>query len=329
MLNLRYHIVSITAVFLALGIGLALGATFVDSVLINDLRGRVDDLEADTVALRAERDAAQSEAQDARSEVGDAQQQLADQTLIFDDLVAATASVGRLAGAEVLVVAPESVDAEAVRRVAGLIATSDANYVGTMWIAQEFDTDDEAVAAEIAQQLRLAASSPAFVARSLNFVVPHALLTSNSGGLVGAQPGETALTMLADLGLLRFDRRFGRTVAPQQMTRLADVGSSELTVVVVTDGVTAADLLVGWLSGVAAAGHDGRVVLAQLSKTPSQPPSGPAEAVRSHDAVAQAISTVTDIDEPSGELALVVALLELPAVTHRGGDEPLHGLAGQ
>ena len=30
MINLRYHIVSITAVFLALGIGTALGGTFLD-----------------------------------------------------------------------------------------------------------------------------------------------------------------------------------------------------------------------------------------------------------------------------------------------------------
>jgi hypothetical protein len=30
MINLRYHIVSITAVFLALGIGLAFGAAFID-----------------------------------------------------------------------------------------------------------------------------------------------------------------------------------------------------------------------------------------------------------------------------------------------------------
>lgn len=331
MLNLRYHIVSITAVFLALGIGLALGATFVDSVLINNLRGRVDDLEADTVVLRGERDAAQQEAADARGEVAMTQQQLVDQERTFSDLVSATASVGRLGGVEALLVAPESVDTEAVRRLAALLATSDADYVGTMWIADELAVIDDVVAAEVAEQLMLAGDSPAFVTRSLNFVVPQALLAPNSGGLVGAEAGETVLTMLADLGLLRFDRRFGRTVAPAQLTRLADVGSAELVVVFATDGVAAADLITGWLGGVADAGYDGAVVLAQLTdagdtRTPS---STPAASVRSDDALAQAISTVTDVDQPSGELALIVALLELPEVTHRGGDEALHGLAQQ
>ena len=45
MINLRYHIVSIVAVFLALGIGLALGSTFVDSILVNELKAQVDEFE--------------------------------------------------------------------------------------------------------------------------------------------------------------------------------------------------------------------------------------------------------------------------------------------
>ena len=56
MINLRYHIVSIVAVFLALGIGLALGSTFVDSILVNELKDQVDEFEIeqqDALELRA------------------------------------------------------------------------------------------------------------------------------------------------------------------------------------------------------------------------------------------------------------------------------------
>ena len=35
MINIRYHIVSITAVFLALGIGVALGSTFLDRATVD------------------------------------------------------------------------------------------------------------------------------------------------------------------------------------------------------------------------------------------------------------------------------------------------------
>ncbi|MEC8829048.1 MAG: copper transporter, partial [Actinomycetota bacterium] len=47
MINLRYHIISIVAVFLALGIGLALGSTFVDSVLVNELEDQVNEFETE------------------------------------------------------------------------------------------------------------------------------------------------------------------------------------------------------------------------------------------------------------------------------------------
>ena len=43
MINLRYHIVSITAVFLALGIGVAMGSTLIQRATIDTLENRLDD----------------------------------------------------------------------------------------------------------------------------------------------------------------------------------------------------------------------------------------------------------------------------------------------
>ena len=45
MINIRYHIVSITAVFLALGIGVALGSTFLDRVTVNVLDDQISSAE--------------------------------------------------------------------------------------------------------------------------------------------------------------------------------------------------------------------------------------------------------------------------------------------
>ena len=58
MINLRYHIISIVAVFLALGIGLALGSTFVDSILVNELEDQVDEFEAERREAITQKDAA-------------------------------------------------------------------------------------------------------------------------------------------------------------------------------------------------------------------------------------------------------------------------------
>ncbi|MCB1039855.1 MAG: copper transporter, partial [Acidimicrobiales bacterium] len=45
MINIRYHIVSITAVFLALGIGVALGSTFLDGATVDVLNKNISSAE--------------------------------------------------------------------------------------------------------------------------------------------------------------------------------------------------------------------------------------------------------------------------------------------
>ncbi|HSL60040.1 MAG TPA: copper transporter, partial [Acidimicrobiales bacterium] len=63
MINLRYHIVSITAVFLALGIGVALGSTLIERATVDTLESRLDEQEerldetdSENARLRAEID---------------------------------------------------------------------------------------------------------------------------------------------------------------------------------------------------------------------------------------------------------------------------------
>ena len=64
MINFRYHIVSITAVFLALGIGTILGSTFLDRYTVDQLdrnirsaEERIDDTEAENRRLEERLDA--------------------------------------------------------------------------------------------------------------------------------------------------------------------------------------------------------------------------------------------------------------------------------
>jgi hypothetical protein len=47
MINFRFHIVSLTAVLLALGIGLVLGTTFLDEATVKGLERQLDGLERD------------------------------------------------------------------------------------------------------------------------------------------------------------------------------------------------------------------------------------------------------------------------------------------
>src|ERR671918_510521 len=47
MINFRFHIVSLTAVLLALGIGLVLGTTFLDDATVDELKDQLEGLESD------------------------------------------------------------------------------------------------------------------------------------------------------------------------------------------------------------------------------------------------------------------------------------------
>ena len=44
VINFRFHLVSLVAVFLAIGVGVAMGASFLDRATVDTLRSRVDDL---------------------------------------------------------------------------------------------------------------------------------------------------------------------------------------------------------------------------------------------------------------------------------------------
>ncbi|MDD9371626.1 MAG: copper transporter, partial [Acidimicrobiales bacterium] len=61
MINFRFHIVSLTAVLLALGIGLVLGTTFLDDATINGLKSQLDGLEHDLDNAEARTDAQQTQ----------------------------------------------------------------------------------------------------------------------------------------------------------------------------------------------------------------------------------------------------------------------------
>lgn len=120
MINIRYHIVSLTAVFLALGLGVALGGTFLEGTTIDLLERNIDSAEARIDRTEAENDRLQAEVDAARQR---------DQAL----LDGATLEVAdRLADRPVLVVAPPDVDQTLVDGVRVVVQNAGADLRGTL-----------------------------------------------------------------------------------------------------------------------------------------------------------------------------------------------------
>ena len=346
MINLRYHIVSIVAVFLALAIGLALGSTFVDSVLVSNLEFQVDQLEEDTLAAIAER----TEAVEARDEALASIDAARAERVEVETLVSPYLPQGRLSGTTALVVAPEGTDAEAVAAIRARLIATDAELGGVLWLSDDLRLDAAAVRRQIADAFSLAGDSRDAIRRALRFLVPQALYRPDEAGsstgvghdveavpdaaaLDGFSPGfaavpttRTALTVLRDLGLVTHDGT--RAIA------LHRLGGETLRLVVVTDAASAGlntEFVFDLLDVIAAQGHEGTGVIVEVPALATDDAAAGAgygsvlAGVQSDAVLRSAFSTVDGVDTFSGDLALLVALEKLPQVGHYSWTDLSHG----
>lgn len=123
MIDFRYFLVSIAAIFLALAVGVALGA--------GPLKGQFDSQLRDNVeALGKERDAQRSEIE-----------QLKHTDKYRDDVVTEIAPAlvdGKLSGRRVVVVALPGADGKVVKGIRELVAASDAEVTGTVQVTDKW-----------------------------------------------------------------------------------------------------------------------------------------------------------------------------------------------
>ena len=144
MINLRYHIVSITAVFLALGIGLTLGSTFLDRVTVDNLKSQLD-----TVQRRVD-------------ETETANESLTDRVNALDQRDEALAGElperllgGHLDAVPVLVVATGGTDEALVQAAVGSLSAAGAQVAGTWWLTDRWALDDPEEVSELATLLEV------------------------------------------------------------------------------------------------------------------------------------------------------------------------------
>lgn len=140
MVNLRYHVVSIMAVFLALGIGITMGSSFLGRAALDQIDRNVSSAEG---RIRETRDANRR----LSSEVDSLQEhnrELAEQG-------APAAFTESLADTPVLVVAPEGVDDGALSRLTVALQASEADFDGVLRPTDKLrlEGDDAGDAAEI------------------------------------------------------------------------------------------------------------------------------------------------------------------------------------
>ncbi len=333
MINLRYHIVSIVAVFLALGIGVALGSTFVDGFVVGTLRRNVDILESERNDLR-------NELQQQRELLAAQQQERA----IIEANALPLIGGRRLEDTPVMVVAVEGVDPARVETLRVAILGSAARFDGVIWLTPRLDLTKARNRADLARLFGLADDGENLVRRALQNRLLRALfpeppppdsqllgevLRDITGDLVDSTdslsvPGpETQATtkgvleMLRDGGFIEFD---GDLTPSGSLEGLAEFGTRYYLVDDADGELDPEDLLLPLLR--AAVESDNVSPMVALEPEPSSADADPVVFVgpiRSDEVLASSLATVDHASTFAGNLAALVAL-DRGEVGHYGSD---------
>jgi hypothetical protein len=343
MVNFRYHIVSITAVFLALAIGLAMGTTVIDKATLSTLKKRLDTIEGE----RANERKTNAELRDDLAKLRSTTQKLGEQ---------ATAQLlgQKLDAVPVMLVATRGVDTDSLDGLRQSVMDSGAAYAGTLWLTDRLQLDDANEVDDLAGVLGIASGDADRARRSLSLRLADVLQTASLPPITtttteaGPADGTTTTagtptsdstsstpttvatplqgeepTLLRDLrakGFLDFD------APPGAQSNVAGLPAGVRYVVVSGPGAKvdddkvmlpmlremAADGSVPAVAAQAGVGEDERE--ADASRTVFVGP------IRDDDTLKSTVSTVDDLEQFAGWAATVLALADYPAgpVGHYG-----------
>ena len=128
MVNFRFHLVSLTAVFLALAIGIGIGATVVDQGQVDVIKGQLDSVRKRTDETNAENERLQAVVED---------------TAGFEEQVGNQLVAGHLEGVPVLLVSTDGVDRKPVDGLRQTIVAAGASFQGALWFTSKVALTDD------------------------------------------------------------------------------------------------------------------------------------------------------------------------------------------
>jgi len=148
MINFRYHLVSLVAVFLALAVGIVMGSTVIDRAIVDGLRNRIDQVEANADARREENQRLESEMSRLDR---------------YIDASAPFAVTDRLRDRDVMVFALAGTDEAPLREAVDLIRVAGGRTSGIVWIEDDWTLEDEDVLQQVAAIAGVVSTDPKVV----------------------------------------------------------------------------------------------------------------------------------------------------------------------
>jgi Copper transport outer membrane protein, MctB len=290
VIDFRYHLVSIVSIFLALAVGIVLGAGPLKEDIGNTLTSEVKNLRADKAALRTELNTADKGLQ-ARDEFTVA----SNRTLL----------AGRLNGTTVAIVALPGADSAVVKTTTDTLTAAGARIGSSVTVLDSWvDPDKETFRTTLGQQL---ASQVQVPVDTTGEVVDAVLARS-----VLAKPGSSANGAAAALEGLRTGELIRYTPDHVTAATVAVVIGGPVNGSSSDDRDARLTALSGLASALDAAGH-GAVLAAPFVKDPNTTVGSVITTSRADGDRSKLLTTVDDADLPMGQASIVFGLLEQQA----------------
>jgi hypothetical protein len=300
MINFRFHVVSLIAIFLALALGVVIGAGVIDRGVVDALDNRLDTVEARSERIKGENDVLTGRNDQLEGVVGDLQPFAVD---------------GRLAGDDVGVVAVRGVDGDRVSAVVTATQQADSTATGTLWLEDKWTLGDDDSVEALQDVLGSTTKNKAALRTEGLQALAQRL------GTTEARPEgeEDLLVALQQAGFLGFDGVGDTSIA-------AFPGIAAGIVLVVGNDASVDPALVALPAAKALHAADVPVVVASVwTEATDGPARGDAVQPIRDGELSATVSTVDDLDLTEGPTTVVLALSDLflpkPVAGHYGYGE--------
>lgn len=296
MISFRYHLVTIVAVFLALGLGLLGGTTVVDEGLVQRLKDQTS-----SANQRAEQ--LQSSNDELTSSLGRSTQ--------FASDVVPGMEQGRLAGENVILITTTDTDVAVIKQTEQALKDAGAQVVTVLSVTPRMTSPDPAARQQLAEILGVDASTPGGTMSKEAATRLATRLATGSTAETDKPPGDVLLQLL-DGGFLVSDPTI-------KVADLPTVGGDGQVIVLVAGGQNAPavppdDFMIPVAQGLV---KQNATVAAGETAASSYDFVGPLRDDGTADG--KTMVTVDNADEPVGGLAMVLGLRDL-LLSGQGGN---------
>jgi hypothetical protein len=289
MINFRFHLVSLVAVFLALTVGIVVGATIVNHAVVTELNDRINKVEKNAETQQRQNRTLSTSANRLEAYLKTAAPYVVE---------------GRLTAVSVVVVAERGVDRTAVRGLVTLLQDAGAQAPAIVWLEAKWMLGHPGDRTKLAQIVGVSSTSPLLRTDALSALARRlaASVPTTTARPVGPVDVLSALT---SAGFVTIE-----AVGPSGTTDLSTFPSAGARVSIIggESSALAADPAVTPLASAFSALQVPTVAGEVYQATNGQP--GRAEVVapiRDDPALSRLVSTVDDVDLVQGRVAVVLA----------------------